>query len=81
MISLIVSYYVFVYDPVASLRDHDGGEIHKANPIDSGFLRFTRSFLGTWYTIKLPKPYRDKLEKAFNNASLRCCSLACLGQG
>lgn len=89
MISLVVTYYVFVYDPVASLRDHDVGEIHslsdgrhhEANPIDSGFLRFIRSFLGTWYKIKLPKANRDELEKAFNNASVRCCCLTRLDQG
>lgn len=71
MVLLIVTYYVFVYDPDASLRDHDGDELHQANSIDSCFLHLTtRSNFGTWYKIKLPKSYRDKLEKAFNDVSV-----------
>ena len=58
MVVLIFTYYVFVYDPVDSLRDHDGGNVdlmpeerhHDANPIDSSLLRPVRAFLGEVYT-------------------------------
>lgn len=80
MVALIVTYYVFVYDPVVSLRYHDGGDLdsmpdgrhREANPIDSGIFGSTRAFLGRWYTTRLPIAERDRLEQAFNKVRIHC---------
>lgn len=78
MMALIFTYYVFVYDPVASPPDHDDGNVdsmlddrHRVtNPIDYGLLRPFRSFLGRRYVGKLPISDRNKLENAFNKVRI-----------
>lgn len=79
MISLIIAYYVFAYDPEDVLLGSDYVHLHhrqKPNPIDIMILRWVRSNLGNWYKIQLRKADKVKLEKALNTVS-ECVALVC----
>lgn len=81
MMALIFTYYLFVYDPVASVWERDDGNVDLMpdgrhlgpNPIDTDFLGMFRPYSNEWYTIKLPISDRNALEKEFNNVRVHWC--------
>lgn len=80
MIALVLVYYVFVYNPYASLEEDDDDssvelpeEMYcKVNPVDSGFLLSIPVSSGRWYKAKLPRAERKRLEDTFNKVRT-CC--------
>lgn len=78
MVALVFAYYVFVYDPSASIYEDDDQISlnlpeecnHKVNPIDSGFLRSIPSSSGRWYERKLSGAERKQLQDTFHKVRI-----------